>query len=57
MFVPGRYRDDRPVINIPGGACLLFDTDENTGVLSWSAIVVSHPDYTAGFFPDDPGDE
>lgn len=56
-FVPGRDRDDRPVLNIPGGACLLFDTDEDTGVLSWSAIVVTHPDYATRFFPDDPGDE
>lgn len=56
-FVTGRDRDDRRMLEIPTGARLLFETDEDTGAESWTVIQVVHSDYSWGqFTPDEPAD-
>ncbi|WAS97811.1 hypothetical protein [Nannocystis punicea] len=53
-FVTGRDRHNRRMLEIPAGARLLFETDEDTGVESWTALLVVHADYSSGFTPDEP---
>jgi len=55
-FIPGRDRQNRRMLEIPTGARLLFETDADTGVESWTVIQVVHPDYASGFTPDEPAD-
>ncbi|WP_434427265.1 hypothetical protein [Nannocystis pusilla] len=56
-FVTGRDRDGRRMLAILGGARLLFEVDEETGVEAWTMIAVDHPDYSWGkFTPDEPGE-
>ncbi|MCY1063646.1 hypothetical protein OV090_02670 [Nannocystis sp. RBIL2] len=56
-FITGRDREKRRMLAIPGGARLLFEVDEDTGVEAWTMIAVDHPDYSWGkFTPDGSGD-
>lgn len=49
-FATGRDRDDRRVLKVRGGARLLFDRDEDTGLELWRAIEADR--YANGFTPD-----
>jgi hypothetical protein len=51
-FITGHDRQNRRMLAIPAGARLLFETDADTGVESWTVIEVVHPDYSSGFTPD-----
>ncbi|PCC72115.1 hypothetical protein SAMN02745121_01324 [Nannocystis exedens] len=51
-FVAGRDRQNRRVLQVRGGARLLFERDEDTGIESWRAIKVFDPAYAPGFTPD-----